>query len=101
MAQGSGSPNTATFTLFSDEGYTNVVETAKLGILGTCHGADAPFRSWKQSVGQNLFGRQIHFLTFTGNCSGVEKVTKLSNSGACVTLAGTGVGAQHSFKLRT
>ncbi len=76
--------NTVTLRLSSEGCTCGGFEDITLGKLDECHDANGPFQGFMQTVGQNLFGRSIHVLTYASKgCSGGAWVTSLSNNDVC------------------
>jgi hypothetical protein len=79
------SDNNVALNLYGGGDCCTMVEDIKLGTLDSCHNSTLPFRSFVESVGANMFGRNIHVLTYESQgCSGSAAPWKLSNNGTCL-----------------
>ncbi|KAJ4288361.1 hypothetical protein N0V88_007400 [Collariella sp. IMI 366227] len=80
------SDNTVTLSLFGDTGCCSTpIETSKIGKFGVCHTSNAPFKGTTMTVGQNLFGRNIHVRQYASkDCSNTAwGQVSLSNKNLC------------------
>lgn len=77
--------NTVTVALHADlECCDAPFQTTSMGVLDECHTATAGFLSFEQAVGQNMFNRGIHILTFTDtNCQNNLRFYSLTNGDGC------------------
>jgi hypothetical protein len=79
------SDNTISLKLFDEANCCTPVETIKLGTLDSCHNADAPFSSFVEAVGANMFGKDIHVQAYTSrDCGGTPAEYKLTNDKSCM-----------------
>jgi hypothetical protein len=86
------SDNTVTVSLFGDTGCcSDPVETSKIGKFGICHNANAAFKGSTMSVGQNLFGRNIHVRQYASrDCKdSAWGQISLSNKNVCYVGSGS------------
>ncbi|KAK3902244.1 alginate lyase-domain-containing protein, partial [Staphylotrichum tortipilum] len=94
------SDNTVSLKLFSGSSCCSLVETIKMGTLESCHNADADFGSFIEAVGQNMFDRGIHVVTYEGrDCTGTSQESKLTNSRQCFTNSRSLSAPFKSFKI--
>jgi hypothetical protein len=90
------SASTLTLRLFEESTCCKSVQTTKIGILGTCHNASAPFKGLNEAVGQDMFGRSIRVYAFAGkDCTGASSDFKLTNDPQCYSSA----AGWQSFKI--
>ncbi|KAM7190957.1 alginate lyase domain containing protein, partial [Rhypophila sp. PSN 637] len=85
------SDNTVAVSLFGDTGCCSApVETSKIGKFGVCHNANKPFKGTTQTVGQNLFGRNIKIRQYASrDCSdSAWAEINLSNKALCYVGSG-------------
>jgi hypothetical protein len=74
--------NTVTLELFSTS--NELFETISIGNIGNCHNLDTAAHTFIQAVGQNLFHRNLHIITFSSSdCNGGSQAWDLTNNGKC------------------
>lgn len=94
------SDSTVSLKLFSGSDCCTPVETLKLGQLDSCHNANADFGSFLEAVGQDMFGQNIHVVTFEGrDCTGRAQESKLTNSKQCFANSNSGSAPFKSFMI--
>ena len=91
--------NSVHVTFYGDLGCCNPIQTTNMGVLNECHQSVAGFQSWRQSVGQNLFGRNIKIHAYTDfSCTQGDQEISLTNADVCDFV--TDGQLHHSFQIR-